>query len=276
MRKLIVIRDYYYTGASRKSFLGSAFNRNFWDGIDKSPFFEKIEILAKYKNRFRAIAVDSGGDCDPFWNNGWLPPMDAASLYGFLAERNPRWFVECGSGNTTKFAARAIRDNGLRTKIISIDPQPRAEVDALCDEVFRVPFEEMDLAFFYELTNEDVFLIDNSHRSFPGSDVTVFFTEVLPILPSGILYALHDIFLPYDYPEEWDKQHRLYNEQYLLQTYLQGGANGDAVFFPCQFIANDRELRGFIDTKFNVPEEKLPCTIGGGSLFWMKKGSSLQ
>ena len=45
MRKLIVIRDYYYTGTSRKSFLGSAFNRNFWDGIDKSPFFEKIEIL---------------------------------------------------------------------------------------------------------------------------------------------------------------------------------------------------------------------------------------
>ena len=51
--------------------------------------------------------------------------------------RRPRRFIEIGSGNSTKFARRAIRDHWLNTSIVSIDPFPRSEIDAICDEVVR-------------------------------------------------------------------------------------------------------------------------------------------
>ena len=38
-----------------------------------------------------------------------------------------------------------------------------------------------------------------------NSDVTVFFTEIAN-LPQGMVYGLHDIFLPWDYPEQWSNR----------------------------------------------------------------------
>ena len=47
---------------------------------------------------------------------------------------------------------RARRDGRLQTRIVSIDPRPRAEVDELCDRVLRVPLEAADLSVFDELS----------------------------------------------------------------------------------------------------------------------------
>src|ERR1019366_3993414 len=106
--------------------------------------------------------------------------------------------VEIGSGNSTKFVARAIADHGLETKIISIDPQPRAEIDSLCNEVMRKPLEKCNLDIFGTLGESDIVFADNSHQSFMNSDVTVFFCEVLPMLARGVTVGIHDIFLPQD------------------------------------------------------------------------------
>lgn len=129
--------------------------------------------------------------------------MDSISLYSLLAINNPRRYVEVGSGNSTMFASQAIRDHGLRTSIVSIDPFPRANIDSICDRVIRAPCEDVPAGFFESLTSDDILFIDNSHRSFPNSDVPVFFTEILPHLPSRMTYGIHDIFLPWDYPDEW-------------------------------------------------------------------------
>ena len=67
-----------------------------------------------------------------------------------------------------------------------VDPFPRVEIDQLCDVVHRVGLEDLDLRVFDELTSKDIVFIDNSHRSFPNSDVTVFFLEVLGRLPKGL------------------------------------------------------------------------------------------
>jgi hypothetical protein len=168
-------------------------------------------------------------------------------------------------------AAQAIRDNNLRTKIISIDPQPRAGIDKLCHKIYRTPLENMDLNFFTTLTSEDILLIDNSHRCFPNSDVTVFFTEILPKLPSGLLYTLHDIVLPRDYPEDWTvKEKRWYNEQYLLCTYLLGGAGGDKIKMPTAFLSNKKEIEKVCDTLWGRGE-LFEGKEWGGCLFWIEK-----
>ncbi|KAF5050108.1 hypothetical protein DSECCO2_432810 [anaerobic digester metagenome] len=240
----VCINDYVYSPKKRMSLSASCIYDIISTSVDKeidrySLMFKK---MSSYKELFHEIPVnsDSAHSSLPCWNNGWLPPFDAMSIYYFLAERNPRLYVECGSGNTTKFAAKSIQDNNLRTKIVSIDPMPRAEIDDMCDNLYRIPFEEMDLDFFKSLTSEDMFVVDNSHRSFQNSDVTVFFTEVLPTLPRGILYGIHDICLPSDYPESWVD--RYYNEQYLLATYLIGGAMGDKIVLPCAYVSTLKEL----------------------------------
>jgi hypothetical protein len=136
------------------------------------------------------------------------------------------------------------------TRIVSVDPWPRTEVDLICDEIIRAPLEEIeDLSRFAELLPGDIVFIDNSHRSFQNSDVTVFFTEILPMLPRGVLYGIHDIYLPADYPDALAE--RYYNEQYLLTTYLLGGASGDRIVFPGAYISGQAEalrLLGWLHT----------------------------
>jgi hypothetical protein len=61
-------------------------------------------------------------------------------------------------------------DQGLQTSVTSIDPQPRAEVEALCDRAVRRPVETVDLALFDELEAGDILFVDNSHRSFMNSN----------------------------------------------------------------------------------------------------------
>ena len=172
----------------------------------------------------------------PYWNNVWLPVLDAVTLYCLVAMKRPRRFVEIGSGNSTKFVARAIADHNLDTQIISIDPQPRAEIDALCDEVLRKPLEQCNLDIFSTLDKNDMVFADNSHRSFMNSDVTVFFCEILPMLAGGVTVAIHDIFLPHDYPEDWIG--RYYSEQYLLACYLLAETQRFEVSLPVFFAAS--------------------------------------
>jgi hypothetical protein len=279
MIKPVIIRDYLYNPRGRNTLPETPFMRAFFGNIDENALVAIVENMRKYRENLARIQrnFDDAKPEAPFWNNNFLPPFDAITVYAFLAEFNPRYYIECGSGNTTKFAARSIRDNCLRTKIISIDPYPRAEIDSLCYKIFRVPFEDMDLHFFSILTEEDIFLLDNSHRSFTNSDVTVFFTEILPTLPRNMLYALHDIFLPFDYSEEWStQQRRFYNEQYLLTAYLLGGAMGDTVYFPCCYAS---QLRAVCDTVYSVFND-----AGGGGArnsrwrrsFLAQKGRDIQ
>jgi len=42
---------------------------------------------------------------------------------------SPRVYFEIGLGHSIKFARHAIKLGGLQTKVISIDPDPRAEID---------------------------------------------------------------------------------------------------------------------------------------------------
>ncbi|MGI5240521.1 class I SAM-dependent methyltransferase [Dactylosporangium sp. CA-139066] len=212
----------------------------------KDRYRAHLSAFRAHLDAFRAIPLQAElTDPTPYWGNGWLPPLDALALTGFLAETNPRRYLEIGSGNSTKFARRAIADHGLRTTITSIDPSPRAEIDALCDTVIREPLEHTDLSRFDELEAGDIVFFDGSHRAFMGSDVTVFFFEVLPRLRPGVLVHIHDILLPSDYPPEW--RWRAYSEQYLLAAFLLADRGRYVVELPNAYIADDPALGGLFD-----------------------------
>lgn len=204
---------------------------------------------------------------DPGWINDHMPGLDAVSIYGFLASLNPRRYVEVGSGNSTKFARQAIKDHALRTRIVSIDPSPQAEVDAICDEVIRDTCEKVAPSFFEELCAEDMLFVDNSHRAFSNSDVTVFFTDILPVLAPGVLFGVHDIWTPDDYPVEW--RDRWYNEQYLLEAYLLGGFQRDGIVLPAAWVSGQPEIMSILAPLFQDP--RLSGVQSHGGAFWLRR-----
>jgi hypothetical protein len=176
----------------------------------------------------------------PYWNNPWFSGLDAAALVNIILWKRPRRYFEIGSGHSTAFARYAIEKGDLKTKMISIDPNPRREIDRTCDRVIRQPLEECELAEFDELEAGDILFLDGSHRIFTNSDVTVFFFELLPRLRPGILVHVHDIFLPEDYPATWSG--RLYSEQYLIAAMLMCGDRPFRVIAPNFFICRDAVL----------------------------------
>lgn len=213
----------------------------------------------------RIAAPPAGQPCAPTWFNSYFSGLDGVALYSLLCRENPRRYVEIGSGNSTLFTRRAIRDHGLRTRITSIDPNPRAEIDSCCDEVVRCPGEAVDPAYFEALEPGDFLFIDGSHRVFMNSDVVALFLDVLPRLRPGVLVHVHDIFLPYDYPQEWGT--RYYSEQYLLAAYLLGGSRLE-IILPNQFVTRDAELAAIVAPIWARPEMR-PVRQGGGS-FWVR------
>jgi hypothetical protein len=181
----------------------------------------------------------------PRWMNLWFTSLDAIALYGMLARHDPRLMIEVGSGNSTKFARHAITRRKLRTRLISIDPEPRAEVDQLCDEVIRAPAETVDPALFAKLKAGDILFIDSSHRSLENSDVTMLFLEVLPELAPGVIVHIHDIYLPFDYPPQ--SEGLMYNEQYLLAALLLGEGKWLEPLLPNFAVLQDPQLVGRLD-----------------------------
>ena len=215
---------------------------------DYSILLEQLKAFRDDLGRIPETAEDPDRG-SPFWGNKYFTGIDAIALYGLLGILQPRQILEVGSGNSTRYARRAIRDLGLNTRIVSIDPMPRVEVDALCDEVVRSPLEDVDLSIFDSLVAGDVLFIDNSHVVFENSDATVTFLEVLPRLKPGITIHIHDIFLPYDYPESWAKRH--YSEQYLLAAYVLGGAAHLQPVLPVAYLSRESEFASRIDADWS-------------------------
>jgi hypothetical protein len=233
------------------------------------------ELLSRFLNLseglFRIPPRSPKESPEPSWLHDWLDGLDTFALYGFAATRGARLHVEIGSGYSTKVVRRALKDSGLTTKIVSIDPHPRAEIDELCDEVVRQPLERCGLKIFDRLASGDILFFDGSHRSFMNSDVTVFFLEVLPRLKPGVLVHLHDIFLPLDYPPYWEYEfypHRYWNEQYLLAASLLAGHSSYEVVLPNHYVSVTPALAGLLDGFWSDP--RLAGVPRGGSSFWIE------
>lgn len=223
----------------------------------------------KYKDFLARIPAEKAGSDPtiPAWINGMLPPLDAVALYGFLSLNNPKRYFEIGSGNSTKFAKQAIRDHGLRTKITSFDPQPRADIDSICDNAIRRPVEDVDVAIFEELEAGDILFVDNSHRVFTNSDATVVFLDILPRLKEGVYVEFHDISLPFDYSPEIAA--RYYSEQYLLAAYLLAEGDKFDILLPNEFITRDPELNDVMLPLWKSLKMEEAGTQGIS--FWIKK-----
>jgi hypothetical protein len=153
---------------------------------DEPAFADMLLSFSQFSECFEAIPLyNNEYDTCPYWINDWLPGLDAVSIYSLIANNNPSIYFEIGSGVSTMFAKRAVEDHYLSTRIMSLDPEPRASVDAICDDLIRLPCEEVPISLFENLPGDMVFFVDSSHRAFQNSDVTVFLPRYCLLFPRG-------------------------------------------------------------------------------------------
>ncbi len=229
-------------------------------------FRAEVDALAAYAEDLGQIPAHPTDPGEPCWLNPWLLGIDTVSLYGYVRRRRPARYVEIGSGQSTLVVNRAIRDGGLSTRITSIDPNPRAEVDAVCDEVIRRPFESVEPDRLLGLEPGDVLFVDASHRVFTNSDMVAFYLDVLPAIPEGVLVGIHDILWPDDYLPEWSEY--WFSEQYLLAAWVLGGGRGIAPRLAANYVSQRPELGGGFDPVWD--RVGLPELDRRGFSFWFE------
>lgn len=192
------------------------------------PLFAAAEpdfraLLARIDAHAAALeAIGGQKPPEPKWTQDWFPRLDAAAAYALVRDLRPARIVEVGSGHSTRFMARAVRDGAIAAEMTAIDPAPRAAIEATGFQIHRFDVQQADPAVFAALSAGDVLFIDSSHILMPGTDVDLLFNTVLPGLPSGVHVHIHDICLPDGYPGAWSS--RGYNEQLAVAALLQGGA----------------------------------------------------
>lgn len=179
---------------------------------------EHLATIETYRSDLSRI---SGAPPEPRFDQSWFPRLDAAALYVLVRQLAPGRIVEVGSGHSTRFIARAIRDGDLDTLVTAIDPEPRADLTGLPLKLIRRPVQDAGLAPFERLAPGDLLVVDSSHVLMPGTDVDIVLNHVIPQLPRRVHVLFHDIFLPFPYPDEWP--FTSYNEQSAVAALLSGG-----------------------------------------------------
>ncbi len=219
----LVPKHFYYPIPETRKCLGHDFDREFpLEGIslDDDEMCTLLGRFAEYKGEYEPIYRPTG-----YESNG-----DGSILYSMIRHLKPGRIIEIGSGNSTRVACQAMKQNeveGTRgASILAIEPFPSSELIELAEATPQVqlliqPVEEAGLHIFHELSANDILFIDSSHILKPGNDVYHLYLHILPQVPVGTMIHIHDIRFPQDHPAEWPVEFKFFwNEQYLLQMFL--------------------------------------------------------
>lgn len=234
------------------------------------PLFEAarpafLEVLAAIRDHTEALRSIDGPPPAPRFDQAWFPPLDAMAAYALVRHLRPARIVEIGSGHSTRFLARAVRDGALQTRITCIDPAPRAALAGLDVAWRHTLLQDAPRAPIEALTAGDVLFVDSSHVAMPGSDVDLVLNDLLPRLAGGVLVHVHDVFLPDRYPAAW--AWRSYNEQSAIGALLQGG--GYRLRFASHWVATRLEgmLEGDVLGAFGMSGHALDSSL------WLEKNA---
>lgn len=224
------------------------------------PVFE--DFLARMKRQEARLLASQDDPEGPDWTSRWLSPLDCAVVYTGIAEFRPASVIEIGAGNTTHHMCRAVADHALPTRITCIDPAPRVDLGGFGVTLLKRPLSVADVDLFRRLAPGDAILIDSSHLLQQGFDVDILFNRGFPVLKPGVLVHLHDVFLPYGYPPDWETLR--YNEQNALIGWLLSGSF--EVLFAAHYVWRDMQ-----DALAECcPGLPLRSKANGGS-FWVRK-----
>lgn len=174
--------------------------------------------------------------------NGTFEAGDAEALFYAVRYFKPRKIIEVGAGNSSKVIQAALKLNELDGKAghhIVIEPYENPWLEQLDATVIRQRVEEVNFELFESLEQNDLLFIDSSHVIRAQNDCVFEYTEILPCLKLGVVVHIHDIFTPFDYPDEWlNKIFHLWGEQYVLEA-LIANSNSWKIIAPLCWLSRD-------------------------------------
>lgn len=185
-------------------------------------------ISARFRDEYETFAREPTAVSHQYYlGNDQFNSVDGEMLYCMIRHFKPARVFEIGSGNSTYLAAQAVLKNemeGHECELVAFEPYPNEVLAAGfpgLSRLVRTKIQDVPLAQFNKLRENDILFIDSSHVLKIGSDVQYEYLEILPRLNRGVVVHIHDIFLPAEYPRKWVlEDRRFWTEQYLLQAFL--------------------------------------------------------
>jgi hypothetical protein len=209
-----------------------------------------------------------------YYDNATYSYSDAIFLFLIMREFKPERIIEVGSG----FSSSVMVDtnnhffNG-KIELQFIEPFPYHLEQAFGNQLGKLNLiqkkvQDIPIEFFNKLIFNDILFIDSTHVSKTGSDVNYLLFEVLPSLNQGTLIHIHDVFYPFEYPENWvmDKEFHNngfgWNEIYLLRAFLMYNDSFEIISFNTLLEYEERDW-----FKRNMPL----CLLNEGGSIWLRK-----
>lgn len=188
---------------------------------------QQVALVRDHLARQGGFSIPDGPTGDPrdyHAASEMFSRLDAWMLQAILRHVRPRRIIEVGCGWSSLVTARVNReyfDGSIHfTCIEPYPPDFLGEGIEGISQLVVLPVEQVPVDAFLELSTGDVLFIDTSHTVKTGGDVVFLLQEVLPRLADGVVVHIHDIFLPWDYPQEWVMAGRAWNEQYMVRAFL--------------------------------------------------------
>lgn len=198
--------------------------------------------------------------------NDYFPFFDASIVYAMLKNETPKKVIEVGSGYSSAVFLDSRDKLKLDIDFIFIDPFPQRlnsllkGMDKNNCMIIEDTIQNISPEIFKSLDEGDILFIDSSHVSKFESDVNYIVFEVLPLLAKGVRVHFHDIFYPFEYPNEWILDGRYWNEAYLLRGFLQYNSKYCIEYWGNYICQLNSE---------SIPKSLLEFTGFGGSI-WLR------
>lgn len=206
------------------------------------------------------------------FDNPNFGPGEAIALQAMMRSVRPKRVIEIGSGHSSAamMDVNEIFFDGA-IDLTFIDPYPGlvnallSEGDRARSHIIASPIQDVDLSIFEALEENDILFVDSSHVSKTGSDVNHIYFEIFPRVKPGVLVHIHDIGYPFEYPEDWVRNGRAWNENYLLRAFLMYNDAFSLEYFASYWAWHRREEL----------ERILPlCNRAPGSSIWLQRVKS--
>jgi predicted O-methyltransferase YrrM len=189
---------------------------------------EQLELLNKfnYNSELIDFPLNKTNLTEFYYNHSSYKSGDAEYLYNIIRYFKPTRIIEIGCGNSTLMISNALKANQLENheyncNHICVEPFEQPWLEKIDVELIREKIEDIDISFFQKLGKNDILFIDSSHIIRPQGDVLFEYLEILPILNTGVIVHVHDVFTPKDYLDTWIFDHHLFwNEQYLFEGFM--------------------------------------------------------
>lgn len=205
-----------------------------------------IDLNFINQNHFKEIICNKYNLYNQFLNipyhrysieNAWFNKEDALVLMTMMLEFKPKKIIEIGSGFST-CVMLDVNEYCLNneTEITSIEPYPerllsKIRINEKNYQLNVNSVQQCDISIFEKLEKNDILFIDSSHVAKSGGDILYEYFKIIPMLQSGVIIHIHDIFFPFTYPKKWLYEGRCYNEAYILHGFLMNNNEYEIIYF---------------------------------------------